>query len=249
MRMDNKKKTFRFEKKYLISRDTAYLLKQRLSYILRPDPSAPGGKYTVSSVYFDDQYNTSFYEKQSGDLKRDKFRIRYYNGDTGITRLERKHKYGEMVHKESALLITEQYRMMNCGEYAFMTKQPNPVFDRFYTAHVLKHMRPVITVDYTRQAYVHQAGNVRITFDTGLSASLPAESYSFSVSTDGNIILEVKYDHFLPAFIDDLLAGFTLTRLAISKFVMAKLVLQGMHINNRTVLNDRIVDRTHIQIQ
>jgi len=236
--MDSIKKPFRFERKYLLSSDVAFLLKQRVSYVLSPDSSSPGGQYLVSSLYFDDQYNTSFYEKQNGVLRRDKFRARYYNGNMDKIRLERKHKHGEMVYKESNILTPVQYQMICSGEYAFMSQNPGPVFEAFYTAHVLRHMRPVIVVDYTRQAYMHPAGNVRITFDSGLSASIPSASHSFSILAEEKIMMEIKYEHFMPSFIESLLTGFPFTQLSVSKYVMSKLVLHGMHKNSTVVISD-----------
>ena len=226
--MDNTKKSYRFERKYLLGRDAAFALSQRASYVLQPDASGIGGRYSVSSLYFDDLYNSSFHEKQNGVLVRDKFRARHYDGSMGKVRLERKHKHGDMAYKESAPLTLEQYLMMCHGGYGFMAGLPEPVFGRFYTAHVLRHMRPVITVDYDRQAYMHPAGNVRITFDSGLSASIPNSGRRFSILSDEHIIMEVKYDHFMPSFIEGLLTGAPLTQLTISKFVMAKLAQQGM---------------------
>jgi VTC domain. len=223
-------KNFRFEKKYLLDRDSAFLLKQRLSYILQPDHSSPGGKYRISSLYFDDQYNTSFYEKQNGVLRRDKFRVRFYNGRMDTIRLECKHKHDEMISKDSALITHEQYQMMLHGTYRFMRNRSASVFEKFYTAHLLKHMRPAIMIDYDRQAFIHQTGNVRITFDSNLSASMPMASHSFSILPYKNVVLEIKYDHFIPSFIGALLTSAPFTQqLPISKFYMGKLVLQGKY--------------------
>ena len=230
--MEDKKKSYRFERKYLLDNDSAFMLRQRVSYVLRPDSSGVDGRYRVSSLYFDDLYNSSFHEKQNGVLIRDKFRARYYNGGMGMVRLERKHKHGDMVYKESALVTADQYLMMRCGDYAFMSGLPEAVFGRFYAAHVLKRMRPVVMVEYDRRAYMHAVGNVRITFDSGLTAMSPMDGNCFSVLGGGLSIMEVKYDGFIPSFIEGLLTGVPLTQMTISKFVMAMLVLQGVHGQN-----------------
>jgi hypothetical protein len=224
---------FRFEKKYLLDIGTAYLLKQRISAALPPDNSNPDGKYHISTLYFDDQYNTSFYEKQNGILTRDKFRVRFYNGSLDTIRLERKHKHGEMVYKSGALISVEQYQMMCCGEYSFMNRHPAASFKEFYTAHVLKRMRPVVMVGYNRQAYMYSAGNVRITFDSRLTASAPISNQYFPALPAKNMILEIKYDRFIPSFITGLLTGVQLTQqLPISKFVLSKFALQGAQPND-----------------
>ena len=222
-------KTYRFEKKYLLDRDAAFVLKQRLSYIMQPDAFNTDGKYKVSTLYFDDQYNTSFFEKQNGLLIRDKFRARYYNDSLSMIRLERKHKYGEMVYKDSGILTSEQYFMMLRGDYAFMRERSEQVFSDFYASNALKLMRPDVMINYHRQAYTHPAGNVRITFDSDLTAMEPQADHCFSIMSDNNHIMEVKYDNFIPSYIEGLLTGFAFTQLALSKFYIAKQVMSGMH--------------------
>jgi hypothetical protein len=219
---------YRHERKYFLNKETAYMLQQRISYVLSPDDNGPDGKYHISSLYFDDNYNTSFYEKQNGILKRDKFRLRFYNGSMDKIRLEIKHKHGERVCKESADITPPQYEMMCDGDYNFMAIKKNPVLKQFYVSHVLKHMRPVVMVDYDRQAYIYPAGRVRVTFDTDIRAKTHTGSYSFPVVPNENTILEIKYDAFIPSHIAGLLSGIPFTQLAISKFVMAKLTLQGV---------------------
>ncbi len=57
------------------------------------DPHArPDGTYTVHSLYFDDWRDTALREKIDGLPRREKFRIRYYNGDLSFIRLEKKSK-------------------------------------------------------------------------------------------------------------------------------------------------------------
>ena len=67
-------------------------------------------------------------------------------------------------------------------------------------------LRPRVIVDYEREAYVYGPGNVRVTFDshirTGLyHNSLFAEPFP-TVPAQENLILEVKYDAFLPEIME-----------------------------------------------
>ncbi|MDR0221526.1 MAG: polyphosphate polymerase domain-containing protein [Lachnospiraceae bacterium] len=240
-----KRKTpkYRYERKYLLDRETALLLKQRVSFALKPDEMAANGLYRVSTLYFDDIYNTAFFEKQNGILVRDKFRVRYYNNSYDTIRLERKHKHGEMICKEGALIWPEEYELMCRGEFCFMREQAEAVFAQFYKAHATKRLRPVVLVEYDRQAYKHPAGNVRVTFDSDLSASPPLRGRTQGPPLQGltaspprqgrtnphpvlpkeQVILEIKYDNFIPLFITELLSGFQLTQqLPISKFTLSK---------------------------
>ena len=227
--MTNPNHRYRFEKKYIISTETARVLSQRLSYVMRPDAAGLNGRYRVSTLYFDDCHNTTFHEKLGGALTRDKYRVRYYDGNLSKIRLERKHKHGEMVYKEGALVSPAQYELMRRSEYAFMREESAPVFGQFHIAHVIGQMRPVVMVVYERQAYVYQAGNTRVTFDTGLTANAPDSDHDIGILAKSDVVMEIKFDHFVPSLISEMITGFPLTQLSVSKFLMAKMTLQGMH--------------------
>jgi len=148
-----------------------------------------------------------------------------------MLRLERKHKRGEMVCKDRAALGQEEYQRMCSGDYSFMSLESEPVFELFYTAHLVRNMCPAVMVSYDRHAFMYPAGDVRITFDSGIMASNPMSDHSLLVIPEDRMILEVKYSRFIPTIITDLLSGFQFTQqLALSKFTMSKLALQGVYV-------------------
>ena len=61
---------YRFEYKYLISAQTAQLLRGRVSAALRPDIHGEGF-YTVNNIYLDDRYDSYYYAKYAGRFRRD----------------------------------------------------------------------------------------------------------------------------------------------------------------------------------
>ena len=69
-------------------------------------------------------------------------------------------------------------------------------------------LKPKTIVDYTREPFVYAPGNVRVTLDynirTGLNCTdfLNAECVTIPAG-DAPIILEVKWDEFLPSVIRD----------------------------------------------
>ena len=86
-------KNFRHEYKYLISKASADLLKQRLPHVMQRDKNAgPAGQYTIRSLYFDDYHNRYYYENENGTDPRKKFRIRIYNHSARRITLECKRK-------------------------------------------------------------------------------------------------------------------------------------------------------------
>ena len=71
-----------------------------------------------------------------------------------------------------------------------------------------QQLRPRVLVSYVREPYVYAAGNVRVTFDSNIRTSLFQRDFLDGalpdiIATDapGDIILEVKYDAFLPEII------------------------------------------------
>ena len=73
---------YRYEIKYIINKDMAEVLKQRLSLVMDKDINgASDGKYLIRSLYFDDMEKTAYYEKVDGVEFRKKYRIRIYNKD------------------------------------------------------------------------------------------------------------------------------------------------------------------------
>ena len=106
---------FRQERKYYLTPSDAAVLRQRVAWLLRPDAYSQDGPYHISSLYFDDIYDTALRQKQCGALVRDKWRVRWYNGATAQARLERKHKCGDLSRKEQTWLNAAQFERLNRG--------------------------------------------------------------------------------------------------------------------------------------
>ena len=70
-----------------------------------------------------------------------------------------------------------------------------------------QRLRPKTIVDYTREPYVYPAGNVRVTLDYDIRTGLRCPDFLSPGITipagDAPIILEVKWDAFLPSVIRD----------------------------------------------
>ena len=111
--MDQK---YRHELKYLVSQAQLSLLKVRIAPFMQQDPHAPGGSYNISSLYFDDYYNTSYYENENGTDPREKFRIRIYNHSPERISLECKRKERGKTLKTTCLLSREQADRLISGQ-------------------------------------------------------------------------------------------------------------------------------------
>ena len=151
---------YRCERKHEISYGDMLVLEQRLSAIMKPDEHAKDGKYLVRSLYFDNASNKALREKIDGVNIREKFRIRYYNNDTSLIRLEKKSKVNGFCLKKNATLSLEQAQAIANGDYEWMADCGIPLVQELYSKMMSQGLRPKTIVDYTREAFVFAPGNV-----------------------------------------------------------------------------------------
>lgn len=81
---------YRHEWKHEIGLSDRLVLHQRLRTVAAPDGHARDGRYFIRSLYFDNPADKALREKLDGVDRREKFRIRCYNGDTSLIRLEKR---------------------------------------------------------------------------------------------------------------------------------------------------------------
>ena len=97
-----------------------------------PDPhSDENGKYTISSVYFDNMSNISLKASLLGVPKRKKFRIRAYNHDDSFICIEKKEKRGNLSRKTTCRISREIYNGILYGNYAPLLQLNNPLAKEF----------------------------------------------------------------------------------------------------------------------
>lgn len=199
---------YRHEFKHRINMSDFIVLTERLAYIAGPDEHMKNGSYFVRSLYFDSFNDKALREKLDGINIREKFRIRYYDMDDSFIRLEKKSKRCGLCMKDSALLTREQTENIISGNYDFLAVSDEPLLREFYIKLCAEQLRPRLIVDYRRKAYVYPYGNVRVTFDYEISSS--GDTKSFFNARDGSvpvpeeIIMEIKYDEFIPGIITDI---------------------------------------------
>ena len=196
---------YRHEYKHEISLSDMLALRTRLSAVMKRDVHAVDGKYFIRSLYFDNPQDKALKEKLNGVNKREKFRIRYYNYDTSVIHLEKKSKINGLCIKESAFLTKEMAQAIVDGDYAWMLKSNEPLLQELYSKIMSQGLRPKTIVDYEREPFVFSAGNVRVTLDynirTGVNCTDFLNPDCVTVPTGNSIILEVKWDEYLPDII------------------------------------------------
>ena len=221
---------YRHELKYYINQRGYEILSRRLRSCIQQDENAAksGGEYFIRSLYFDSPADDALWEKLSGVDERDKFRIRIYNGQDDVIKLECKHKEGSYIAKQSIRLSRAECESLIRGEYAFLLSRREPFARRMFVEFATKGLRPCVIVDYTREAYVYPVEDVRITFDKDIRTAYRGTSLfdmtqpTYPVITDGDLVLEVKFNNYLPSYIRELLQIDSHTRSAVSKYCICR---------------------------
>ena len=199
---------YRHEWKHEISYSDMLVLRQRLSTVMKRDIHAIDGKYLIRSLYFDNASDKALREKVDGVNVREKFRIRYYNNDTSFIHLEKKSKVNGLCLKDSTALSFEQAKAIANDNYHWMVDSGVPLIQELYSKMMSQGLRPKTIVDYTREPFVFAPGNVRVTLDynirTGMNCTDFLNPTCVTVPAgDAPIILEVKWDEYLPDIIRD----------------------------------------------
>ena len=100
MAIDRARLPARHELKYYINPAELEALRRRLERVMRLDSHCKGGRaYNVRSLYFDDAFDSAYYDKLDGVMTRDKYRLRIYNHSDEVIFLERKRKLGDLIAK------------------------------------------------------------------------------------------------------------------------------------------------------
>lgn len=219
---------FRHEWKHEINYSDMVVLRQRLKAVMKPDENAVDGKYFIRSLYFDNISDKALREKIDGVNCREKFRIRYYDGDTSLIHLEKKSKINGLGSKQSANLSAEEAQKIVDGDFDWMIDCDRPLVQELYSKMMSQRLRPKTIVDYTREPFIFSAGNVRVTLDYDIRTGLYCTDF---LNTDcitipaGNapVILEVKWDEFLPSVIRDIVQLESRRTAAFSKYAVCRI--------------------------
>lgn len=221
---------YRHELKYQISQSDYLAIRQRVRSVMKRDPHADvSGIYGIQSLYFDNYRDKALLEKLNGISQREKFRIRYYNEDLSYITLEKKIKNKELCKKLDASLTKEEYQKILLQPGTWMAEHKEALVRELYYKMQVQQLRTRVFVSYQREAFIYEAGNVRVTFDSDIRSSLfQREFLNHPISDipatekETGMVMEVKYDAFLPEIIQCLLQAENLRQAAFSKYAVCR---------------------------
>lgn len=223
----------RHEVKHEISYGDYLALRRRIETLAARDPHVgDDGLYRVHSLYFDNHEDKALREKLDGAPEREKFRIRYYNDDINHITLEKKYKNRTLGTKYAAPMTADQVRAILNGNIRWMADSPHGLIRELYVKMKTEALRPRTTVDYVREPFLYRAGNVRVTFDSAIAAASADENFLTSHPTvptnPGTVVMEVKYDNYLPEVIAGVLQLGNCRAGAFSKYAACRMVYESI---------------------
>ena len=220
--MNTLDKVYRYEIKYLISKEVKERLVKKLSLIMKKD-NHYDDKYNIKSLYFDDIYNNAYIDKLDGIIEREKYRIRIYNDKDDFISLELKGKNNTLTYKSRCdITVNEYYDILN-KKYDNINVDNRELLKIFINDIKGNNLLPKVIVNYDRLAFTYHL-NTRITFDYNIRSGINSNDLFGKVNylsdLSDYIILEVKYDKYFPKVLKDILESEKLERISISKYAM-----------------------------
>lgn len=226
----------RYEYKYTISNFKLPLLRSMLYPFVQRDREAErtGGVYTVRSIYFDTRDFEMYSTKIEHLAHRMKVRLRGYNygNDDSTVFLEIKRKFEGPIVKHRCPAPYGAVRRMFAGarfEDIFpQTQNADDARRFFYQVHA-RNLRPIVNVIYEREPLLPRvpdpANDCRITIDYNWRCTAyPTVDELFSdrgiaPALNGQFVIEIKFNHFCPAWIKPILAEADVQKAPASKYV------------------------------
>jgi len=225
----------RLEYKYLVPIGYLGDLRQALLPFMTPDGYLQGGEradYTVRSLYLDTPGLECYREKLEGVALRKKYRIRGYDQvrSDSVVFLEIKQKRYNHITKSRAPLERQHVpHVLKTGQYAaYSPSRENDDIEqksaeKFLFYYHRKNLRPVILIVYEREAFFGKYDrSLRVTLDKNVR-SIPCSIHDFHHEPlrhafSQSFILEVKFHHAVPPWMQSIIRRFNLQRTSVSKY-------------------------------
>lgn len=210
-----------------------------MSPYMRYDKFGDHGRYTVTSLYFDNPEHQIYFETKNKLKFRQKLRLRIYD-DTdinGMAFFEVKQKHNNVVNKRrTAIPLIEAYQYINkpnvdtLSNYRVSNPQILNEIDYFRKFYELK---PEMVVSYDRHAFhCITDPDLRVTFDLNLRCRnedfhIEYGPYGKNFIDQNLVVLEVKVTHSVPLWLTRFLQDLECEQRSASKFCTSLELLKG----------------------
>ncbi len=215
----------RHELKYLVSQKQLMYLGTILNNLLEVDSHQGMNGYTIRSLYFDSEDDRYLNESINGVNKRNKYRIRIYDGSDKTVNFEKKITIGNLKDKSSSRINRDIVESIIQGDN--IETDDEGVLKEVLLLRKTIRLQPKCIVEYDRFAYVSDIGNIRITFDRNLRTSTRVNEFfedplMIPIMDNDLHILEVKYDGILPGYLVRFINELNPERTSVSKYALCR---------------------------
>jgi hypothetical protein len=240
----------RYELKYILDRSQFEQVVEALATHVEPDRHSEGGRYLVTSLYYDTADYKAYWEKINGHRFRRKVRVRVYNApmvspDSSCF-VEIKQRTNKTLQKKRVILpYSSAVALCESGKgISGTTEADRLVIEEVRYLHNTLQLRPACIVSYDRLAFEGSEYDpgLRVTFDTNLKCrthdlTLLSQGYAenhYFVPLQW-CIMEVKVNNRVPYWLTGVLSRCRCTLRRISKYGKAleqsKALLQNQQIH------------------
>ena len=121
-----------------------------------------------------------------------------------------------------------EVKKLLCRNYDWMADENRPLVTKLYSKIKGEMLQPKTIVEYTREPFIFPAGNVRITIDRKIKTGIGNidflnKTFPSVPAGDDVVLMEIKYDAFIPDFIKRLVYIEGRRSAAFSKYAAARI--------------------------
>lgn len=220
----------RREEKYLLNIKEALHYERNFEKLLRTDDFSATGTYRVRSLYFDTIDDKDFFDKINEQNIRRKIRLRIYNTEDRVAKLEIKQKENIFQKKRSLAVSREDASELIRGNYSVLLKYHNALADEIYSIMMMECYRPKTIIEYKRRAFIAKENNIRLTFDSDIRATesnfdlFSNTLLLYSVMDESKSVFEVKYDKFMLSYLADIIGQIEKRTISSSKYCLGRTI-------------------------
>jgi len=239
----------RYEYKYLVPERLVRAIRSAARTTSRIDKYAgPDGTYRIRSLYFDTPCFDLYLANEREQADRFKLRARVYPGKPSPVFLEVKRRVLDVIIKTRAAVPADRWRDVLAGHEAALSGLSSSTRSsalRFLAPYHRHHIRPVLLVEYEREAYISDVDSyARLTLDRKIAVQSreeldleanpgqwrPIDHVAQTRTAEPVSVLELKFERRPPAWMSALVKNLDLVRFSFSKYcygVFAELTLPG----------------------
>ena len=225
----------RFEKKYRITEEVAFGVREFVSSHLELDEHGaglPSYSYSVHSLYLDSDQLATYWMTINGDKNRYKLRLRFYDDkpDSPVF-FEIKRRMNKVMMKQRGGVRKEAVPLILAGQLPAPEQllSPDPkhlvAIQRFCELSQAMQATPKVHVAYLREAWIDpQSDAIRVTFDRRvLGETEPTTRFCTEMTNPvqpfgREVILELKFTDRFPNWLREMVERFGLVQCGAAKY-------------------------------